>query len=217
MDLKFSIPLLLVAFATVRADTVELKTGEKVEGKFRRATDAGAVIEVGGQPITFALDKVRAIYFGNATSAQQPGAYADAMDALRGLRSLTTGSVALRDYSSRVADARIRVGRYLDSAPNGAQKTSIATSMKFYEFAARLWPLDVIEGSGIFREIARDPDMAKCPSMQREVDLADAQGFAKTGKHSVGELRFTILAFGETGRPQFLWKCASELMADASK
>jgi hypothetical protein len=79
--------LFLVSFATVRADTLGLKTGEKIEGAFKQAGPAGAVIEVGGQPLTFALDKVWAIYLGTAPVAQQgPSVSADALDALKALQ-----------------------------------------------------------------------------------------------------------------------------------
>src|SRR5258708_4832106 len=49
---------------SLRGDTFELKRGEGIEGTFKQATSAGAVIEVGGQSITFPLGKLRAIYFG---------------------------------------------------------------------------------------------------------------------------------------------------------
>jgi hypothetical protein len=51
------------------ADVVELKTGQRVEGSFKQATSEGVVIEVGGQAITFELERVRAIYFGTAPAS----------------------------------------------------------------------------------------------------------------------------------------------------
>ena len=98
--------MLLITFAMIRADTLELKTGERIEGVFKQAGPAGAVIEVGGQPITFTMDKVRAIYLGAGPAAQPgPSPAAGAIDALRSLRSVTTSGINYRDYSSRVLDA----------------------------------------------------------------------------------------------------------------
>ncbi len=57
-------PLACAAAFSLRGDTVELKTGERIEGTFKQATSAGAVIEVGGQSISIPLEKLRAIYFG---------------------------------------------------------------------------------------------------------------------------------------------------------
>jgi len=76
------------------ADVVELKTGQRVEGTFKLATPAGVVIEVGGQTITFEPEKVRAIYFGSAPSPQAaPSALGGALQALKGLQSVTRGGV----------------------------------------------------------------------------------------------------------------------------
>jgi hypothetical protein len=88
------------------------------------------VIEVGGQPLTLPLEKVAAIYFGDAKPASKPAASstqvvlaAEALDALRALRSVTEGSTSYRDYAPRVLDAKVKVDRYLSSAtPDEAQQ-----------------------------------------------------------------------------------------------
>jgi hypothetical protein len=54
-------------------EVVELIGGDWVEGTLKEATPAGVVVEVGGQTITFAADRVRAIYF---RSAGQPSSAA---------------------------------------------------------------------------------------------------------------------------------------------
>ncbi len=72
------VALSVTAVASSWADVIELKTGQRVEGTFKQATPAGVVIEVGGQPITFEQEKVRAIYFGPAPPPQaQPSALAE--------------------------------------------------------------------------------------------------------------------------------------------
>jgi hypothetical protein len=57
----------------IAADTIEPKSGERLEGKFKQATFAGGVvIEIGGQPVSFALDKVAAIYLAGASIQNLP-------------------------------------------------------------------------------------------------------------------------------------------------
>jgi hypothetical protein len=50
-----SAALTLYFGSVASADSIELKTGERIEGAFRQATAAGAVIEVAGQSITIPL------------------------------------------------------------------------------------------------------------------------------------------------------------------
>jgi hypothetical protein len=120
-------PLICIAtlFAIgLRADTIELKTGERVEGAFRQATSAGVVVEVAGQPITIALEKVQAIYFGAAppvrTAAESTRAQ-EVIDSLTALRSVTASGISYRDYAPRVLDTRVKVDRYLSSAPSDSK------------------------------------------------------------------------------------------------
>ena len=99
-----ALAILSALFAlNLRSDILELKTGERIEGTFKQATAAGAVIEVAGQPITISLEKVKAIYFGVA-------------DALKALRSVTQSGIAYRDYAQRMLDAKVKVDRYLSLA-----------------------------------------------------------------------------------------------------
>jgi len=50
------------------ADVVELQSGERVEGTVRSVGQEGVVVVVGGQPLTFTREQVRAIYFGAAAA-----------------------------------------------------------------------------------------------------------------------------------------------------
>src|SRR3954470_18182430 len=93
---------------SIWADTIELKTGERIDGTFKQATLAGAVIDIAGQPVTVPLERVSAIYFG-ARPSSPTQSDSSALDALRGLRSVTAnGTLTLRDYSPRVLDARVQ-------------------------------------------------------------------------------------------------------------
>lgn len=151
--------LATVAFA----DTVELKTGERLEGTFRQASvSSGIVIEVAGQAITIPLAKVRAIYFGaakpapsaSAPASRAPASWQEALDAVRGLRSVTASGISYRDYASRVLDAKVKVDRYLASLKPDDEKSDASTpanlkalmvrsgikmAMMYYESASSSW------------------------------------------------------------------------------
>ena len=77
LALSALIVLALVWPRSASAEVVELSGGEWVEGKLREVTPAGVVVEVGGQTVTFAPDRVLAIYF-RASSQGAPAQAAPA-------------------------------------------------------------------------------------------------------------------------------------------
>ena len=108
-----SIPVLALLFAlNAVGDTVELKTGERLEGTFRQAGSTGVTIETAGQLITIPLKKVLAIYFGGAkTRPHGPAPSQEALDALRALRSVTEAGISYREYAPRVLDTKREGGQ----------------------------------------------------------------------------------------------------------
>ena len=148
--------LVLWVAAVLSADVVELKTGERIEGKFKQANSlVGVAIEVGGQSINLPLAKVRAIYFGAApapaaqSSAPETSNLArEALNSLKALKAATEVGTTLRDYVSRLADTKVKVDEYLNSAEsqdagnidfNGQVKLAIED----YEKAAQTWRVGV--------------------------------------------------------------------------
>jgi hypothetical protein len=166
-----AITLLVLLVGATFADTVELKTGEKIEGTFKQATAAGAVIEVGGQSLTFTMDKVRAIYLGAAPPAMPATSLdTDALDALRSLQSVTSSGVSYRDYAPRVLDAKVKVDKLLSADTSaGPRRDHIRLSMRYYEFASTAWN-SKISNSGRYAEVGaalrNDPAFSKCPGVQ---------------------------------------------------
>src|SRR5450432_3453327 len=114
--------------------TVELKTGERVQGVFHQATAAGVLMTVAGKPVTIPLTEVAAIYLAAPPSAS---AYDHALDALSALQSVTSSGVTYMDYAKRVLDARIKVDKYMSSMP--ADRETFGAAMRYYELAAQLW------------------------------------------------------------------------------
>jgi hypothetical protein len=165
------LPLLFVL--SLRGDTIELKTGERIDGTFKQATSAGALIEVAGQSITIPLDRVQAIYFGAVPvrTAAGPPASQEALSALRALRSVTGSGITLREYATRVLDARVTVDRYLSQGSDGRElRRAIRAAMVEYELAYRAWQANSgdwnLGFSRAMGETMQDPEVARCPTVQ---------------------------------------------------
>jgi hypothetical protein len=221
--------LLLIALAAVRADTVELKTGEKIEGKFKQATNAGAVIEVGGQPLTFPLEKVRAIYLGGAPDAAKANSSTtEALDALRGLQSVTASGVSYRDYAPRVLDAKVKVDRYLASptAGNEATRNALGAAMRYYELASQAWNgvLSTTNDSNtglalleVGTALTQDPALSNCLAIQKLIQDADQRKmFVPSDPGFKRPLGIGIWAGQKQNLPAF-WSCAASKIAEAEK
>lgn len=173
------LPLLFAL--SLRGDTIELKTGEKIDGRFKQANSDGAIIEVGGQSLTIPLDKVRAIYLGagpNATASGERAPYGEAVDALKALRSVTSSSVSYRDYAPRVLDAKVKVDKYL-SSPGGddARRDTIRAAMQYYELAATAWNAEIVKDYDRAREVGQalqNPALAECPTVKKVIAESEA-------------------------------------------
>lgn len=203
----------LLTVAPVLADVVELKTGQRVEGTFKQATQAGIVIEVGGQTITFDREKVRAIYFGTAPSSvpPQPSASEEAFGALRGLESVTKTGVNYREYARRVLDAKVIVDRYLRSETGQTEvRSKIQAAMQLYEFAAFVWNTDVTRGE--YEAIPTHPAVALCPQALQGA-VVSAKRF--TRRENPGEIAIGIGFTGAGMSP--IWSCASDKTAEAER
>jgi TonB family protein len=131
----------LVSPLRAAADVVELKTGETIQGVLKEVNGTKVVIEVGGQSIAFERAKVKAFYVGTPpatpsgkVTTNRPGPAADAIQALKGLHSVTNSPGLTYDqYTARLLDAKVIVDRYLDQAPpNDAGRQSITDAMHLY-------------------------------------------------------------------------------------
>lgn len=213
--------LLLTVSHTASADVIELKTGERVEGASAQVGAQRVTIVVGGQTLTFDREKVRAIYLGAAPAQAQttPSSATEALKALRAVQSITAGGVNLREYSTRVADTRIKVDQYL---AEGGKDTPAGAAMKdardLYSVAARAWSRAVTtrgsDGLTFLMKGDYDP-LDRCPVFMEYVSvLASRQeGFIKYGVHPDGTLWFKA----DGGGLSVIWSCAADKIAEAEK
>jgi hypothetical protein len=63
-----------------------------------------------------------------------------AVDAVRGLRSVVTSGVVYKDYATRILDARVQIDRYLESkGGNTTIRSAVSAAMMCYEIASTFW------------------------------------------------------------------------------
>jgi hypothetical protein len=220
--MRFAIAILVTLSAlTLRGDTVELKTGERVDGVFRQAGAAGVVIEIAGQAVTIPLAKVQGIYLGAAKPAVAstvPPLSGEVLDALRALRSVTESGVNFHDYAPRVLDAKIKTDKYLSSSANDAEdlRSAIGLATREYELASRAWDGSFPGHEDLSwwktLEANLDPDLVKkCPVVRKVVDRVEmAAAYQGLG------MRDTAIVEGQTAWAA-LWKCAAGQVAEAER
>lgn len=202
-----------------RPCVIELKTGERIEGAFKQASAVGAVIEVAGQAITIALEKVKAIYFGAAPSATGtgPAPSQEPLDALKALRSVTNSGITYRDYSERVLDTKVKFDRYASSVEAGApERTAITLAMREYEIASQAWSLKfntaLAMATRIGQTLMTDSEISQCPGIKQ---LVQSVPMAKTKTGPVPNLALVGMVFGES--PASVWPCAAAQVAEAER
>jgi hypothetical protein len=191
-------------------DTIELKTGERIEGTFKQATSAGAVIDVGGQPITIPLEKVKAIYFGPVPSASPtaPPPARDALDALRGLQSVVESGLTYRDYATRVLDAKVKVDRYLSSSPNDPPelRKTIEIAMREYELAGQSWNLQGNESA--YRSLITPNLLERCPAVAKIIEGERLKVALAMGTVGMLDDAMDMIKVDGQYAHRVLWKCA---------
>ena len=219
---------------SLSGDTIELKTGERIEGTFKQATSAGAVIEVGGQSITIPLEKVQAIYFGvaparEATTQAPPQEVAptrkapsqEAMDALKAIRSVTGSGIAYRDYSQKVLEAKVQVDRYISSSANDSVdlRNAIERAMRQYELASQAWSGAIAhtenELTAIGKILEANSEISKCSAIWSMIGQVD-QSLDKN-RPNWPEERASKIGVRVGVRPALLWTCASGQLARAER
>lgn len=224
-SLLLSAALILVLFSTSWADMVELKTGQRIEGTFKQATDTGVVIEVGGQLITFRREQVRAIYLGSSLPSDEfkpksASLAQEALGSLKTLQSVVSSGINYQNYVSRVADAKVQIDRYIQEPVHQDEtiRQIVKDAMDYYVLASLAWSARIRESNSDYVNVARNPLLSRCSKIQEFLSERRKDPMwqillemDKTPTHQqvlIGE------AVGESGIP-LLWSCAADRTATA--
>jgi hypothetical protein len=205
---------ILVASAA-SADVIQLQNGDQITGTFKEAAAGIVSIEVDGQVKTVPQDKVRAIYLGSPPARPtdvRNGALGEALDALQGLQAVAAAGVDYKEYASRVVDAKVKVDRFLASAPSDSTaRGAVARSMRFYDLASMAWSGRVSGSLDQFPGVGRDPLLQQCDEAQ---DVLRKYVPHRGSDQIFGEGYSDGLAIALSGLPA-LWSCASRETAAA--
>ena len=222
----FCLIVMVIIFAPLsilRADTVELKTGERIEGTFKQATLNEVTIEVGGQTLKFQLEKVRAITFGSAPLTNVPiSNLQEAVDSLKALRSVVEVGIIYKDYDTRVLDTKIKVDRYLQmhSQGNAKAKASVSKAMNYYLLALNVWQDKIKYEAGL---VIDEPNYVTrsrrlCKHLERGFAMAEEEWVAERlpvlKDETQREYEISRRIFTHYLIPA-LWSCASDKTLEA--
>ncbi len=181
------------------ADTVELRTGERIEGSAAQVSATTISIEAGGRTLSFARAQVRAIYFG-APTASLPAAAREALQALEALRSALAAGVNRKEYEPRLEEARKVVDRYLNGseAADPEFRDPIQAAMRYYLIVDEAWKRAAHDRT----RIRSEPLLEECPGFKdlatKDALLPDSVSFPLGRGISV------------------LWNCAGTKIDDAA-
>jgi len=215
-----ALAICIVCVTFVRADTIELKTGERIEGTLKQTNATTATLDQSGRITTIPIGQIRTIYFGSSapsasapsTSAGEP--WAQALDAVRGLRSVAKSGVAYRDYAPRVLDAKVIVDRYIEAQVGSAKvRSAIKFAMDTYVLASRSWNVKIARGDSatIGADIKSSLAVTMCEPAKKTVL------FLLAGSNYPENNSKTSEAVGDhfANHPEILLACAATRVADA--
>jgi hypothetical protein len=195
--------------ANADADTIELVSGERIEGKVVRVTDDLVYVETGSGVVLLPRHTVRSM--GSTPAVAPPAApAADVITALKGLQAAAASQVSQKDYAARVAQSRPVIAKYVQDAgaapPGGVD--AVRDAFALYEFAATVWESRLADSAPASAAIGRSALIDRCPALQKVVaDYPPATDQETAWRRGVA-IEFEI--------PRIL-TCASEKAAEAER
>jgi hypothetical protein len=208
-----SLVLLLLLAGQAVADTVELRTGQRIDGVVKQVTTDSVVVEAGGQTTTFGRDTVRAIYLEPASTLPRSPARA-ALDALKALQSATRSPDAFKSYQPRLSDGKAAVDRYVQAADAREEPARAAIEAALYYHTLVASALKPHLTDSEFAALGRDPALDQCAQF-KEV-FANTQRLNPKAFSTGDPARargITVSMFGLGA----LWACASDKIAEAER
>jgi len=147
---------LTVSTTAVHAEVVELRNGQRIEGKLQQATSAGVFIEVGGRALTFPADQVRAIYYDQAPAVSLRSTSRTASEgvaALQAIRTKLSDGVSSKEYRALLDDLKVKTDAVrADGAVPPKVRSAVDRALGYYETAASVWDESLRRRSALIDE-----------------------------------------------------------------
>lgn len=114
-------------------------------------------------------------------SAAERQAGNEVLEILQAMRSLTTGDVTHREYTSRVANAKGQVAKYLQ-AEGGDRviKDRVYEAMMVYLLAAAAWDAKIANRQAQYEAAGTHSALSLCPDLRPLLDLPPPTGIERT-------------------------------------
>ena len=160
------------------------------------------------------MKRILTILMFSGTALAQAPASTDALDALRGLKSATEVGINLRDYAPRVVDAKVKLDKYLATAPKDGQQ--LEPIMRLYVMALQAWTMKAGQKGtpfAISEEIMASPELSSCPAMQNLIVIVKKESEEKVGLFGPKDTPAQWLGVHLFTSQGVLWKCAAEKLA----
>jgi hypothetical protein len=223
---------ILLAFSCptpVRADVLELKNGQKLEGRYAGGSKEEIRFQVGSQTLRFPTGEVSKITIGTSGKEDFRKTAREALRQLKALASVAEGETTYRDYAPRVSDAKIKIDQFLDEhKPSPVPKFNeyIADSLGFYVAASAAWNTRLLgpeEKRNASLRLLENDYIRKCTPLQKAMPPSDEMvipdplsSAAQKRTVKVPGLRLAWAIEAGYGIP-LLWECARNSLIDAEK
>jgi hypothetical protein len=208
MKPKFAMTLLVILFvACGRKDdaesaipvVLELKNGQRIEGMLKNVSRFGLVMQVQGRSVTTPIGEARVIYLDTKNMATS--ADGEAIEALRAVRALTNVGTNIRDFSTKVAEAEVKV----EKLPDGEVEKPIRAALLYYMLAVRAWRSHTDTDVAGLSDVGRAVISGDCQEAKNMVQVLTKPAKPEVAGYMLGE------------HPQPLWSCASAKISEAEK
>jgi hypothetical protein len=173
------------------------------------AATTAAVFRFLSPPISSERTEAQALK-GSPISLQR----VEALKALKGLRSATSGPLAYRDYAPRVTEAKIVLDRYLEEPErgDGQARTAMRQAFDLYALAVSAWRAESTMKAADSKELASDSRVELCPALFARVAAPPANDPYKDIPDPIVRRGATI-AFNVG----MIWVCAADKIDEAER
>ena len=114
-------------------------------------------------------------------SAAERQAANEVLEVLQALQAMTTGNVTPQEYTSRVANAKVQVEKYLkEGEGDRAIKERVYEAMLVHLLAATAWKAKVVNRPAEYEEVGTHPGLSACPDLGPLLNLPLPSGGERT-------------------------------------